>query len=152
MKQLRILILSDDHFARRGLATLLNGEEGYLVVASHESTVDLAESLVTYRPDLLLWDLGWDPEDALARLSHYVGPDDDDEDGDEDSNTTIDSRNQNDLLPIVALIAEAAQSRDLPRRNIQGVLLRDAPVAQLTSALNDVSSISRKGWKSLAIL
>jgi two-component system nitrate/nitrite response regulator NarL len=69
---LRILIVADDPLVRAGLAALLAEQPGCLVAGRVTGADDLGAALEIYRPDILLWDLGWDPEPAVATLTDYV--------------------------------------------------------------------------------
>jgi DNA-binding NarL/FixJ family response regulator len=69
MITLRILILADDALSRAGLAVLLAGQPGFAVTGQVASSADLAGSLAAYQPDVVLWDLGWEPGRLLARLA-----------------------------------------------------------------------------------
>jgi len=59
---LRVLVIADDPLARTGLSMLLSGEPGCLVIGQVESEHDLDEAWATFQPDVLLWDLGWEPD------------------------------------------------------------------------------------------
>ena len=66
---LRILILADDPLARAGLAALLAGQPGCVIAGQAASSDDLLEAIQAHQPDLLLWDLGWDPAPTLERMA-----------------------------------------------------------------------------------
>jgi two-component system, NarL family, nitrate/nitrite response regulator NarL len=73
---LRVLVVADDPLARGGLAALLAGQLGLIVVGQtaavpHDASgiTDLAVALDAYQPDVLVWDLGWDAAPSLARLA-----------------------------------------------------------------------------------
>ena len=69
----RVLIVADDPLTRAGLAALLTGQDG-CTVAGQTASVEPAPgnrqelapaaavplAISAYRPDVLLWDLGWD--------------------------------------------------------------------------------------------
>ena len=69
---LRILIIADDPLARAGLAALLAEQPGCVVAGRATRADDLGAAVEVGRPDVLLWDLGWDPAPALARLAGYI--------------------------------------------------------------------------------
>ncbi len=75
MADLRILIVADDPLARAGLAALLGAQPGCGIAGQVPSGAaeELAASIATYQPDLVLWDLGWNPQPAIERLSAF-GP------------------------------------------------------------------------------
>jgi two-component system, NarL family, nitrate/nitrite response regulator NarL len=70
---LRILIVADDPLARTGLAALLEAQQGCAVAGQTPSGAmeHLSVAVETYQPDLVLWDLGWNPESAVERLATF---------------------------------------------------------------------------------
>ncbi len=59
MPPVRVLVLADDPLARSGLAVLLDGLPGCEVVG--QVGVDAFDDLDLYAPDVVVWDLGWQP-------------------------------------------------------------------------------------------
>ncbi len=68
MSALRVLIVADDPLARAGLAVLL-ADLPDLSIAGRVAGDDLGAELDAHRPDVVLWDMGWKPEIALAHLA-----------------------------------------------------------------------------------
>ncbi len=66
---LRTVVVADDLLARAGLAALLSAEPGCRVVGQTPADDDLAAVLDAAAADAVVWDLGRDPADALARLA-----------------------------------------------------------------------------------
>lgn len=66
--ELRVLVAADDPLARAGLATLLAEQPGIVVAGRVSGLDDLSATIAVYRPDVLLWDLGWHPAPAVERL------------------------------------------------------------------------------------
>lgn len=64
MDDIALLLLSDDRLTRAGLAAVLADAPGLQVVGESNSDHDVGDLLDLYDPDLLLWDLGWDPLEA----------------------------------------------------------------------------------------
>lgn len=60
MSELRVLIVAGDLLARTGLAALLADQVH--VVGQVDADTTLADTLDVYQPDVLLWDLGWEPD------------------------------------------------------------------------------------------
>ncbi|MBW7886666.1 MAG: DNA-binding response regulator, partial [Caldilineaceae bacterium] len=56
----RLLIIANDPLARAGLAALLGGQE-HVTVVGQTNDADLDAVLAVFEPDVLVWDLGWDP-------------------------------------------------------------------------------------------
>ncbi len=117
MTDLRILIVGDNPLARTGLAALLAGESGIAVVGQVAGDDDLPEDLDLYKPDILVWDLGWEPSSALDHLADLKdsGP------------------------PVVALLTETAHAADAWNAGAVGLLPRDTDPDQLLAALDAVS-------------
>ena len=76
LQDLRILIVADDPLARGGLATLLREQPGCEIAGQAASQSDLRGDIDASRPDVVLWDLGWNPAGGhggacLARRSPW---------------------------------------------------------------------------------
>ena len=65
---IRVLVVAHDPLARAGLAALLAGQPGCTVVGQIAGDADLPGALEAYRPDVVLWDLGWNVLPALEGL------------------------------------------------------------------------------------
>lgn len=74
MNDLRVLIVADGPLVRAGLAGLMAEQPGCLVVGQVPSESAEADTLDAYRPDVLLWDLGWEPQTSLEKLSEPAAP------------------------------------------------------------------------------
>jgi len=76
MLDLRVLIVADDPLARAGLATLLTHQPGCSVVGQMTAHADIPAGLRLYQPDVVVWDLGWEPAlgpaDAPAGLERLA--------------------------------------------------------------------------------
>ena len=73
MVDLRLLIVAADPLARAGLATLLEGSlkerQPEVRIVGQIGVAETAPAEIDiYQPDMLLWDLGWDPEESLTLL------------------------------------------------------------------------------------
>lgn len=66
VSDLRVLIVADDPLARAGLSALLTDLPGLTVVGQMATHTDVLAGLEVYRPDVVLWDLGWEPTRALS--------------------------------------------------------------------------------------
>lgn len=64
---LRVLVIADDPLARAGLATLLASLPGVGVVGQMSGDTEVIAGLEVYRPDVVLWDFGWNPVPALPQ-------------------------------------------------------------------------------------
>jgi two-component system nitrate/nitrite response regulator NarL len=72
MADLRLLIVSADPLARAGLATLLADQPGSEVIGQVAAGEDLAAALEVYQPEVIIWDLGWEPEEELVLLGELA--------------------------------------------------------------------------------
>jgi two-component system nitrate/nitrite response regulator NarL len=111
----RVLIVADDPLARAGLAALLADREGCAIVgqiaAEGELFGEFAREVDVYRPDALIWDLGWE-----------VNP---------DGLPAFDDLD----LPVIALLPEPDLAGDVGAAGARGVLLRNASPERLIAAL-----------------
>jgi two-component system nitrate/nitrite response regulator NarL len=117
---LRVLIVADDPLARAGLAALLADQPGCTVVGQVAESAELLASLDVYRPEVVVWDLGWDAasassslEETLERLSDLgdAGP------------------------SVVALIPDETHAVEAQTAGAHGLLLRDSGAELLVAAL-----------------
>jgi DNA-binding NarL/FixJ family response regulator len=117
MTDLRILIVGDNPLARTGLAALLAGESGITVVGQVAGGDDLPEDLDLYKPDLVVWDLGWEPSSALEHLADVkeIG------------------------TPVIALLTDTSHTASAWNAGAVGLLLRDTDADQLLAALDAVA-------------
>jgi DNA-binding NarL/FixJ family response regulator len=113
MADLRILVIADDPLARAGLATLLAGQAGCAIVGQVSGSDDLTAAVKVHRPDVLLWDVGWNPGQALERLAQ-IGE---------------------SPLPVAALLPDEAHVTQAWSAGARALLRRDADPAQITAAL-----------------
>jgi len=110
---LRILIVADDHLARTGLATMLAGQPAITVVGQIAGESAQSSILPVYQPDVVVWDLGWEPTLALELSPEILeaGP------------------------PVVALLPDAAHAAEAWAAGARGLMLRDASAEDLRVAL-----------------
>ena len=72
MADRRLFIVADDPLARAGLAALLADEPDWEIVGQSSAQRSLAREIERLLPDVILWDLGWEPEDQLTALAELV--------------------------------------------------------------------------------
>lgn len=109
----RILICAADLVVRVGLAALLAEQERLLVAGQCTPDDDPATALSLFQPDVILWNLGWNADEMVATLSEFT------EHG----------------VPLLALVADDAESAALWSTGIRGLLLRDSSPDVLCDAL-----------------
>ncbi len=117
MPDLRVLVVADSLLARVGLAALLAAQPNLTVIGQTAASDDLAADLDVYRPDAIVWDLGWDARAALGQLAALVS----------------------DAPPLVILLPDdahaAAAAALLGAAGPGGLLHRDCGPDQLSAAL-----------------
>src|SRR4051812_25998619 len=113
---LRVLVVASSPLARAGLTALLEGAVGISIVGQSAGDSDLPIALDVYRPDVLIWDMGWEPLQNLDRLGE-VGK-----------------------AAVLALIADEATALEaasaLIGAGVGGLLLQEARADTLASAIN----------------
>lgn len=124
--QYRVLVLAADPLARSGLAALLSTVRSITVCGLASDRDDLGAALAAYLPDVLLWDLGWDP---MARLEAMAAAPD-------------------SAPPILALVADVGMAAEAWSAGARGVLDRECSaelMAAAVAALCAGLSIFRQG-------
>jgi two-component system nitrate/nitrite response regulator NarL len=131
---LRVLVVADDPLARAGLATLLAGSPGSLVVSRIAGDADVLAALDVYRPDVVVWDLGWDPGHALASPQHVPRP--------EQEGPKTPLERLADLreagVAVVALLPDSTYTGAAWTAGARGLLLREASAETLAASLQAV--------------
>jgi two-component system nitrate/nitrite response regulator NarL len=130
MNTLRVLIIAGDPLARAGLAAFLQ-DRSDLVVIGQVDGAELLASLDLYRPDVVLWDLGWEASTgmrgevkaALAQLAEL-------------------SENN---PPVAVLVPTPSAATDAWAAGARGLLPREVGAEQLAAALAALS------WGLIAI-
>jgi two-component system, NarL family, nitrate/nitrite response regulator NarL len=117
MNELRLLIIAGDPLARAGLAALLAEQAGFVVAGWVSPGDDLPAAVAAYLPDVLVWDLGWDPASALEHLAEV----------------------SSDAPPILALLADADDGPAAWGAGAGGAVSRDLEVDGLAAAVSAVA-------------
>ncbi len=108
----RILIVAGDPGSSSGVAARLAGHPDCTVVDEVPPDADLPAAVALSRPDVIVWDLGEDPEATLERLAEA-----------------------NDAgVPIVAVIPDEAEGIRALAAGAKGLLSRDPDPQQLVAA------------------
>jgi two-component system, NarL family, nitrate/nitrite response regulator NarL len=115
---LRVLVAAENLLIRTGLTTLLTTQTDVDVVGQVSGDEGLADDLEVYRPDVVLYDLGYQPLSALSRLEALTG------------------------IPFVVLTPTpedgAAVVGVMEENAVYGLLLRDTPPPLIATALYTV--------------
>ncbi len=108
---LRVLVVAGDPLARAGLATLLGEQAGLEVVGQVSPSAELAADLELFEPDVIAWDLGWDPSSSIGHL-----------------------RELRVEAPVLALLPGDERAMEVWSAGARGLLLRDADGPGLAAA------------------
>lgn len=65
----RTLVVADSPLSRAGLTALLDGSNQIAVVGGVSDETDLLDALDVYHPDVIVWDMGWEPLANLERIA-----------------------------------------------------------------------------------
>jgi two-component system, NarL family, nitrate/nitrite response regulator NarL len=121
-QELRLFIVAEDPLVRAGLAALLAEQPGCVLVgqaAGGEETAVLLHGYGpdSYRPDVIIWDIGWTTEPDLAWLSDWF-----------------------ERLPaLLVLLDEADAVPELWAAGARGLLWRNATAEQMVAAAQAVN-------------
>ena len=116
---LRVLLVADDPLARAGLAALLSDQPRCTVVGQFVGNDRLPAEAAMTRPDVVLWDLGWDPEATLETALDQLA----------------------DLsagLSAVVLLPSETYAAEVWGAGVRGLLFRDVDAESLVAALSAV--------------
>ena len=67
-----MLVVAADPLARAGLVTLLDERPGLHIAGQVSGGESLAEELDVFQPDVLVFDLGWEPDEGLETLEELA--------------------------------------------------------------------------------
>jgi two-component system, NarL family, nitrate/nitrite response regulator NarL len=118
MNPLRIFIVADDLLVRTGLSTLLVAQSDMRVVGQANGAT-LSDDMDVYRPDVVLWDLGWN--EANAKRLANIG-----------ETSVLVLVGDSETMPTVLA--------SLAHTPIYGVLPRDSHPELLVTALNTIGN------------
>jgi DNA-binding NarL/FixJ family response regulator len=115
LSNLRVIVVASSPLARAGLAALLADQPGINVIGQLAADAELPDALDVYNPDVVVWDMGWEPLQYSDRVNEVRG------------------------LPVLALLSDVRTAADvmppLLGAGVRGLLLQDASVDMLASAL-----------------
>lgn len=119
--------MADDPLVRAGLAMLLDSQPECAVVGQVSPQAAAPAELDLYRPDVVLWDLGWEPEQPSSPAGLSPA-----EPGQElDRLAELSEAG----LPVVVLLPDAEQAGRAWQAGARGLLRRDASADRLVSSL-----------------
>ena len=111
---IRVLIVAADPLARAGLATMLDDREEINLLGQIAAGEAVMDDLALYQPDVVLWDLGWDAEEAPVELADLD-------------------------LPLLALLPHEELAGEVWATGAAGLLLREIGGARLVIAIQAVA-------------
>jgi DNA-binding NarL/FixJ family response regulator len=115
-REIRVVVVADDPLARAGLKRLLEDDEDIQVVGQIAEDEDIDVALSTYRPDAVVWDLGWEPSDSIERLAE-VGIEE---------------------IPVIAFLPNDMEASDAYAAGARGLLMRETRAETLAAAVRAV--------------
>jgi two-component system, NarL family, nitrate/nitrite response regulator NarL len=110
MAELNILVVAENPLARMGLAALLAGQPAIAICGQTAGGAQLPDEIELYRPDVLIWDWGW--ETRNDRL-----------------------RDVRDGLPVLALLNNGTQAAEAWGAGARGLLFHDTDGDSLVAAV-----------------
>jgi DNA-binding NarL/FixJ family response regulator len=116
--KVRVLVIAGDPLARAGLAALLGSQPEVIVAGLAATDDDLAAAVTVHRPEVLLWDWGWNSDAALAALVALA--------------PFLEGAG---ALPVAVLLADQTHVRAAWAAGARGVLRRDAGSERIAVAL-----------------
>ena len=135
MISLRVLIVADDPLARGGLAALLANRSECVVVGQIASDADVLSDAAVYRPDVVLWDVGWEQtlpvrvtlpapqtaksDSSVSHLDHLAA--------------LLEAK-----YPVLVLLPDQTLLAEMWAVGVRGLLFREAPEDRLITALQAV--------------
>jgi DNA-binding NarL/FixJ family response regulator len=128
---LRVLIVAADPLARVGLAALLAGVPEVNVAGQSHGGGDVVTELEVYRPDVVLWDMGWEPLRVPGGTAASQPP----EPGDRQPQLEQLLEVREARYPMVVLLADEAQAATLWAAGLRCLLWREVKAEKLVSAL-----------------
>lgn len=110
---MRVLIIAGDPLARAGLAALLSTQSAIQISGQASPSDELEKLVPVFRPDVVLWDIGWNLNAAVDAISAFA----------------------ESAPPIVGLVASDEMVPALWATGLYGVLQRTLNADQITAAL-----------------
>ena len=125
MIDLRLLIVAADPLARAGLATLLERtlkerQPEVRIVGQIGVAETTPAEIDIYQPDMLLWDLGWEPEESLTLLEE------------------LELGEVEGSLAVVALVPDEDPAPEAWSAGVRGLLFREVSGERLLAAIEAV--------------
>ena len=121
MADLRLLVVAGDPLARAGLTMLLSDQPGLQIVGQVGESEELTAEVEVYRPDVIVWDLGWEPGDSIEMVAELA------------------AESEEPGIAIVGLIPDGEQASAVWLAGVGGLLFRDVTIERLYAAIQAVA-------------
>jgi DNA-binding NarL/FixJ family response regulator len=118
MQDIRVVVVADDPLARAGVSDLVRQNDGLVVAAQSSGEPELLQLIEASSPDVLLWDLGWEPGDVYEFISELSAQG----------------------LAVVVLLPEGGHVAQAQAAGVQGALRRDIGSESLALALQTAAA------------
>jgi DNA-binding NarL/FixJ family response regulator len=119
---IKVLIYEDNPQLREGLTMLINGSEGFSVVASGKNCTNVVSDLKTWNPDVVLMDIDMPVMNGIEGLR------------------TIREINQQVKVLMLTVFDDNANVFEALKKGANGYLLKKTPPAKLLEYIEDVAS------------
>jgi two-component system, NarL family, nitrate/nitrite response regulator NarL len=113
----RVLVIAQDPLVRGGLSRTIADGPGFQAIGSMSGDQFSAEDVDLFKPDILLWDTGWDSADTQDTLKEF----------------------QDLAIPLVVLVSNLQNASIIWSPNLRGMIFRDAPSNKLLAAMTAVT-------------
>lgn len=114
---IRAVIVAGDPLARAGLASLLDARDELVLLGQIAPDRRLLDNLDLYSPDVIIWDLGWDADEAPVEMADL----------------------QESQLPFLALLPHDELAAAVWAAGAAGLLLRDIGGMRLVTAIQAIA-------------
>lgn len=110
---LRVLVVADNPLSRVGLASLLGERAALEVVGQVDEADDLLGRADVFRPDVVVWDMGWETSLEAGPLEALLEAE----------------------LPLLVMVNDTTQAADLWRAGVRGLLLQETDPERIEAAV-----------------
>ena len=114
---IRAVIVAGDPLARAGLASLLDARDELVLLGQIAPDRRLLDNLDLYSPDVIIWDLGWDADEAPVEMADL----------------------QESQLPFLVLLPHDELAAAVWAAGAAGLLLRDIGGMRLVTAIQAIA-------------
>ncbi len=117
MPVIRILIIAEDPLVRGGLGKTIGEDPSFQIVGSLAVNQFNADDVELFRPDILVWDTGWNSGNVQDALEEF----------------------QELTTPLLVLVSDLQSANTIWSPNLHGMVFRDVSSNRLFAALAAIS-------------